>query len=124
LKRFLKERIANYKVPKVLSVEAALPLLPNGGIDRQESKNAGLPLRELLLDAVRPASMPSQPIRSPFAAHSQRVLAAQADPVSHNTALSKPRCRTAPANSDNTAAPFRRAVSSIRETFTEDIRSG
>ncbi len=38
LKRFLKERIANYKVPKGFSVQAALPLLPNGKIDRQQLK--------------------------------------------------------------------------------------
>ena len=36
LKQFLKERIANYKVPKGFSIEVALPLLPNGKIDRQQ----------------------------------------------------------------------------------------
>jgi len=38
LKRFLKERIANYKVPKGFTVEPALPLLPNGKIDKQTLK--------------------------------------------------------------------------------------
>lgn len=35
LKAFLKERIAGYKVPRVIRFEAALPLLPNTKIDRQ-----------------------------------------------------------------------------------------
>ncbi len=39
LKQFLKERIANYKVPKGFSIEVALPLLPNGKIDRQQLKS-------------------------------------------------------------------------------------
>jgi len=38
LKGFLKERIANYKVPKGFTVEPALPLLPNGKIDKQTLK--------------------------------------------------------------------------------------
>lgn len=38
LKSFLKERMANYKVPKGFSIEVALPLLPNGKIDRQQLK--------------------------------------------------------------------------------------
>ena len=39
LKSFLKERMANYKVPKGFSIEVALPLLPNGKIDRQQLKS-------------------------------------------------------------------------------------
>jgi non-ribosomal peptide synthetase component E (peptide arylation enzyme) len=35
LRGFLKQRIANYKVPKDFDVEPALPLLPNGKIDKQ-----------------------------------------------------------------------------------------
>ncbi|MEZ5597225.1 MAG: class I adenylate-forming enzyme family protein [Pseudomonadales bacterium] len=35
LRAFLKDRIANYKVPKGFTVEPSLPLLPNGKIDRQ-----------------------------------------------------------------------------------------
>lgn len=35
LRTFLKERIAGYKVPRVIRFEAALPLLPNAKIDRQ-----------------------------------------------------------------------------------------
>lgn len=35
LRTFLKQRIANYKVPKDFDVEQALPLLPNGKIDKQ-----------------------------------------------------------------------------------------
>ena len=34
LREFLKQRIANYKVPKGFDVEPALPLLPNGKIDK------------------------------------------------------------------------------------------
>jgi acyl-CoA synthetase (AMP-forming)/AMP-acid ligase II len=35
LRAFLRERLANYKVPKSFSFEAALPLLPSSKIDRQ-----------------------------------------------------------------------------------------
>ncbi len=35
IRGFLKGRIANYKVPKEFTIEAALPLLPNGKVDRQ-----------------------------------------------------------------------------------------
>jgi acyl-CoA synthetase (AMP-forming)/AMP-acid ligase II len=35
LRAFLKARIANYKVPKDFTIEAALPLLPNGKIDKR-----------------------------------------------------------------------------------------
>lgn len=35
LRVFLKSRIANYKVPKDFTVETALPLLPNGKIDKR-----------------------------------------------------------------------------------------
>jgi acyl-CoA synthetase (AMP-forming)/AMP-acid ligase II len=34
LRGFLKERIANYKVPKGFTVDPALPLLPNGKVDK------------------------------------------------------------------------------------------
>lgn len=36
LRGFLRERLANYKVPKTFSIEEALPLLPSSKIDRQE----------------------------------------------------------------------------------------
>lgn len=35
LRGFLRERIANYKVPKDFTLENALPLLPNGKVDRR-----------------------------------------------------------------------------------------
>ena len=35
LRAFLKSRVANYKVPKDFTVEPALPLLPNGKIDKR-----------------------------------------------------------------------------------------
>jgi acyl-CoA synthetase (AMP-forming)/AMP-acid ligase II len=35
LRAFLKARIANYKVPKTFTIEPALPLLPNGKIDKR-----------------------------------------------------------------------------------------
>jgi acyl-CoA synthetase (AMP-forming)/AMP-acid ligase II len=35
LRAFLKERIANYKVPKAFAIESALPVLPNGKIDKR-----------------------------------------------------------------------------------------
>jgi len=38
LRAFLRERLANYKVPKTFSMEAALPLLPNSKIDKMALK--------------------------------------------------------------------------------------
>ena len=38
LRDFLKVRLANYKVPKSFSIDAALPLLPNNKIDKQALK--------------------------------------------------------------------------------------
>lgn len=38
LRDYLKARIANYKVPKSFSIDAALPLLPNGKVDKQALK--------------------------------------------------------------------------------------
>ncbi|NWG45047.1 MAG: acyl--CoA ligase [Alphaproteobacteria bacterium] len=38
LKAFLRERIANYKIPKTFSFESELPLLPNAKLDRQALK--------------------------------------------------------------------------------------
>ena len=38
LRRFLRERLANYKVPKTFSLERALPLLPSSKIDKQALK--------------------------------------------------------------------------------------
>ncbi len=38
LRRFLRDRLANYKVPKTFSFEAALPLLPSSKIDKQALK--------------------------------------------------------------------------------------
>ena len=35
IRTFLRGRIANYKVPKDFTIEAVLPLLPNGKVDRQ-----------------------------------------------------------------------------------------
>ncbi len=35
LRLFLKERIANYKVPKTFTIAPELPLLPNGKVDKQ-----------------------------------------------------------------------------------------
>lgn len=38
LKDFLRDRLANYKLPKTFSIEAALPLLPNSKIDKMALK--------------------------------------------------------------------------------------
>ena len=38
LRAFLRERLANYKIPKTFSFEAALPLLPSSKIDKQALK--------------------------------------------------------------------------------------
>jgi acyl-CoA synthetase (AMP-forming)/AMP-acid ligase II len=38
LRVFLRERLANYKIPKTFSFEAALPLLPTSKIDKQALK--------------------------------------------------------------------------------------
>lgn len=38
LRGFLRERLANYKVPKTFSIESELPLLPNSKIDKQALK--------------------------------------------------------------------------------------
>ncbi|MBI1252162.1 MAG: AMP-binding protein [Alphaproteobacteria bacterium] len=38
LKAFLRDRIANYKIPKTFSFETELPALPNGKIDRKALK--------------------------------------------------------------------------------------
>lgn len=38
LRAFLRERLANYKIPKTFSLEIALPLLPNSKIDKQSLK--------------------------------------------------------------------------------------
>jgi non-ribosomal peptide synthetase component E (peptide arylation enzyme) len=35
LKAFLKERIADYKIPKTWSILPAFPFLPNGKIDKR-----------------------------------------------------------------------------------------
>lgn len=45
LRDFLRERIANYKIPKTFSIEQDLPFLPNGKIDRKA-------LRERLPEAA------------------------------------------------------------------------
>ena len=39
VKSLLKEKMANYKVPKTFSVEETLPLLPNGKVDKQQLKS-------------------------------------------------------------------------------------
>ncbi len=39
LREYLADKIANYKVPKSFSIEAALPLLPNGKVDKQQLAN-------------------------------------------------------------------------------------
>lgn len=39
IKAFLRDRIANYKIPKTFSFEAELPLLPNGKVDRKALKD-------------------------------------------------------------------------------------
>ncbi|XOV84857.1 MAG: class I adenylate-forming enzyme family protein [bacterium] len=36
LRDYLADKIANYKVPKSFSIEAVLPLLPNGKVDKQQ----------------------------------------------------------------------------------------
>lgn len=38
LKAFLRDRIANYKIPKSFSIETDLPFLPNGKVDRKALK--------------------------------------------------------------------------------------
>jgi acyl-CoA synthetase (AMP-forming)/AMP-acid ligase II len=35
LERFLRERLANYKIPKTIRVRGALPMLPIGKVDKQ-----------------------------------------------------------------------------------------
>ena len=42
LRRFLRERIANYKIPKTFSIEHELPKLPNGKIDKLTLKARAL----------------------------------------------------------------------------------
>jgi acyl-CoA synthetase (AMP-forming)/AMP-acid ligase II len=42
LRGFLRERIANYKVPKTFSIEIELPKLPNGKIDKLALKDRAL----------------------------------------------------------------------------------
>ena len=41
---FLRERIANYKIPKAFTIEAELPTLPNGKLDRMGLKRRVAPL--------------------------------------------------------------------------------
>ena len=38
IKQFLRTRIANYKVPKTIDIEAVLPTLPNGKLDKMALK--------------------------------------------------------------------------------------
>ena len=38
LAAFLRQRIANYKIPKAFTIEEALPTLPNGKLDKMGMK--------------------------------------------------------------------------------------
>ena len=39
IKSFLKQKMANYKVPKSFAISESLPLLPNGKVDKQHLKS-------------------------------------------------------------------------------------
>lgn len=41
LKQHVRERLANYKVPKIIQFVAAMPVLPNGKVDKQALRRLG-----------------------------------------------------------------------------------
>ncbi|MEH6593465.1 MAG: hypothetical protein V7746_24575, partial [Halioglobus sp.] len=42
LKQWCKDRVSNYKIPKVIEVLEAMPLLPNGKLDKTSLKKMAI----------------------------------------------------------------------------------